>query len=207
MEISNAYNEWSASYDAVENKTRDMESHIQEAMIGRMKFNNILEWGCGTGKNTLRLSALAHRLTAVDFSIEMINKAKQKIQSSDVEFKIADITRSWNCLNEKVDLISCSLILEHVQDLDHVFQQANTCLQSSGFFYIGELHPFKQYLGGKARFENQNGVVTEINAYVHHVTDYINSANKNSFRTIEIKEGFDDGAASPRIIAFLFQKK
>lgn len=207
MEIFNAYNEWSASYDSVENKTRDMESHIQQALIGNMTFNHILEWGCGTGKNTLTLSRISQKLTSVDFSKEMINKAKQKIPSAHVEFIIADITHNWNFLNAKVNLISCSLILEHIKDLDHVFQQAKKHLQPSGMFYIGELHPFKQYRGSKARFENKHGVVTEINAYMHNLTDYLNSAKNNSFETIEIKEGFDEGSHLPRIISFLFQLK
>jgi hypothetical protein len=119
---------------------------------------------------------------------------------------IADIRQPWLFSGIKADLITSSLILEHIEDIGFIFQQASEHVVSRGLFYVGELHPFKQYLGTKARFETKSGLVT-LECFTHHFSDYMEAARKNKFSCISLKEFFDDvGASVPRIIAFLFQK-
>ncbi len=49
MNNQQAYNAWSKTYDAVENKTRDVEARaLRETVTGENL--DILELGCGTGK-------------------------------------------------------------------------------------------------------------------------------------------------------------
>jgi 2-polyprenyl-3-methyl-5-hydroxy-6-metoxy-1,4-benzoquinol methylase len=107
-----------------------------------------------------------------------------------------------------VDLITCSLVLEHIQNIDFIFQQANKHLKPDGFFYVGELHPFKQYEGSKARFETGSGIFM-LECFTHHISDYMNAARLNKFSCELMTEWFDDNnrESIPRIIAFLFQKK
>ena len=62
---------------------------------------------------------------AVDFSEEMMNEAKKRIAASNVEFTIADITRPWVFSDREADLITCSLVLEHIQNFRFVFEQAS----------------------------------------------------------------------------------
>ena len=74
-------------------------------------------------------------------------------------------------------------------------------------FYIGELHPFKQYAGSKARFETESGTQV-VTCFNHHVTDFIQAANASGFQLILIDEQFDDADRSqiPRILNLLFEK-
>ncbi len=44
--------------------------------------------------------------------------------------------------------------------------------------YIGELHPFKQYAGSKARFNTEAGEQV-VNCYNHHITDFTDAAIQN----------------------------
>jgi ubiquinone/menaquinone biosynthesis C-methylase UbiE len=206
MNTSQAYNAWSASYDEVENKTRDLEAKTIRTLLGDISFKNVLELGCGTGKNTEWLSKKAEHVTAVDFSPEMMERAKEKV-GANATFRFGDITKSWDFADKKYDLITCSLILEHVQDLNFVFEQAAAKTNEGAFFYIGELHPFKQYNGSKARFETNEGTFT-LECYVHHISNYINSAKRNGFECVQLLEPSDDGSQEmiPRIAAFLFKK-
>jgi len=136
----------------------------------------------------------------------MLNYARQKITAPHVSFQQADLTANWSFVRTPPDLITTSLVLEHIQDLDFVFRQAGAVLRAGGFFYIGELHPFKQYQGSKARFETGNGVF-ELDCFVHHVSDYTEAARKNGFQCLAIRELFDhdNPTAVPRIISFLFR--
>lgn len=207
METRVLYNQWSASYDEVENKTRDLEKAAGQKLLSTIDFKSVLELGCGTGKNTAWLSAIANDYQAVDFSEEMMAKAKEKVTADHVQFIQADITKSWGFVKGKPDLITCSLILEHVQDLSFIFQQASAIIQNGGHFYLCELHPYKQYTGSKARFETAEGLQV-LDCFVHHVSDYFTAAIANGFTCIQLNEWFDidHKANPPRLISFLFQK-
>src|SRR5688572_21157139 len=126
MEPRNAYNIWAESYDSAENKTRDLEGKAIREVLSELKFNHILEAGCGTGKNSIFLSEKCNMLTSVDFSPEMISIARKKVQKANVQFSECDLTKEWTFTG--FDLICCSLVLEHVSDLDHIFSQANGAL-------------------------------------------------------------------------------
>jgi ubiquinone/menaquinone biosynthesis C-methylase UbiE len=205
--VKKSYNSWSATYDSVENKTRDLEKLACRKILSEIPFETVIELGCGTGKNTEWLAEKAKHITAVDLSDEMQAVARQKIKTDNVSFELADIKQPWSFATAKADLITCSLILEHVEDLDFVFAEASRSLNPNGHFYICELHPFKQYGGTKARFETDNG--TEVlECFTHNVSNYFNSAKENGFSLARLDEWFDDNDRSkvPRLISFLFEK-
>jgi ubiquinone/menaquinone biosynthesis C-methylase UbiE len=198
------YDEWAATYDSVDNPTRDLEKRACESVLGGISFGTVIELGGGTGKNTGWLAERAKRLISVDLSPEMQAIAKQKVQADNVEFRIGDITAQWD-FAEPADLITCSLILEHVEDLHHVFREAAKFMKPGGRFYVCELHPFKQYAGSKARFETDKGLKV-LQCFVHHLTDYTDTAMSNGFVMERMDEWFDaaDRDRIPRLASFLF---
>jgi ubiquinone/menaquinone biosynthesis C-methylase UbiE len=206
MNPQQAYNSWASQYDTNENKTRDLEAKALRDVLSTIPFNSCLEIGCGTGKNTEWLLQKAERLTAVDLSEEMLSKAREKVRSPKVEFVQADINSDWNFTEKKFDLVGFSLVLEHIQNLDHIFKEAFKKLEDGGYLYIGELHPFKQYTGSKARFETGEGVHI-VECYNHHISDFIKSAEKNGLKLVQLREWFDndDKSSLPRILTLLFQ--
>lgn len=207
MTTQKLYDQWSATYDLVENKTRDLEKIACEEILGPLKFSHVVELGGGTGKNTGWLAQRADRVLSLDFSSEMQGVARAKVTNENVEFGLADIREPWNFGEFQPDIITCSLILEHVKDLEHIFDQAAMVLGAGGRFYVCELHPFKQYDGSKARFETEDGLkVTE--CFQHHVTDYANAALSNGFRIERMDEWFDDDnrTTMPRLISFVFAR-
>ncbi len=207
MSIEKAYNSWAKQYDNNENKTRDLDKKATISTLSNYKFNTVIELGCGTGKNTLWLLKNAQKIIGLDFSQEMLNKAKEKINTANVVFKKADLTKPWDIENDFADLVTSSLTLEHIKNLDVIFKQTSKKLKSNGLFFISELHPFKQYSGSKARFESENGTV-ELEVYTHHISEYLNSAKKYNFKLIEINEWFDQSSENeiPRLISFIFKK-
>ncbi len=208
MNTKQAYNIWSKQYDTNINKTRDLEAIVLRKVLENIHFNSCLEIGCGTGKNTEWLITKAKQITAVDLSEEMLAKAKEKISSEIVQFIQADITFDWTFSKKQYDLVTFSLVLEHIQNLDHVFQEVSKSLAKEGLVYIGELHPFKQYEGSKARFETEDGIQV-VECFNHNISDFIDSAKKHNLELINIDEYFDgnDRTTIPRILTLLFQKK
>jgi ubiquinone/menaquinone biosynthesis C-methylase UbiE len=208
MDTRQAYNTWAAQYDTNENRTRDMEAQAMRTILSNLSFENCLEIGCGTGKNTVWLLEKATRVTAVDLSDEMLAKAREKITAEKVQFKQADITADWTFRNELYDLVTFSLVLEHIENLDYIFQEASLSLKTGGHVYIGELHPFKQYSGSKARFDTENGQHI-VECFTHNISDFTQTAKQYGLTVVDINEYFDNDSRTeiPRILTILLKKE
>lgn len=207
MDIQTAYNEWSGIYDSNQNFTRDLDAQVTREILSGWRFDSILELGCGTGKNTVFLAEIGERVRALDFSEGMIQKAREKVKSGNVNFEMADLTGRWNCDDSACDLIACNLVLEHIADLSHIFSEAARTLTPGGKFLINELHPFKQYGGTKARFERGADVV-EVDVFVHHISEFIHAAQVHGLALGKFNEYWhaEDTGKPPRLVSFLFGK-
>lgn len=205
--VRQAYNSWAQQYDTNINPTRDLEGIALRRILTTVPFKTVLEIGCGTGKNTAWFATKASHVTAVDLSEEMLTIAKQKVRSANVVFKPADITRPWTFANGPYDLISFSLVLEHIENLHPIFEQAALHAAPGGYLYIGELHPFKQYSGSKARFDTEQGTQV-VTCFNHNISDFTHAVKKHGFAIAAIDEYFDndDRTILPRILTLLFKK-
>ena len=208
MNNQQAYNVWSATYDTMQNKTRDLESKALRESLSFIEPLEVLEIGCGTGKNTEWLLTKAKKLVGADFSAEMLSKAKGKITAENVEFKQLDLRERWDFAENSFDLIVCSLALEHIENIDFVFGEAKRVLRENGLFYIGELHPFKQYKGSKAKFDNGSGVF-ELECFIHNISEFFEAGKNNNFECMELKEWFDEGVETtiPRLLTIVFKAR
>jgi ubiquinone/menaquinone biosynthesis C-methylase UbiE len=200
-----AYDKWAPTYDSVTNNTRDLEARVKRELLANTRFGKILEIGCGTGKNTAWLEEKTSQLTCVDFSEQMIDIARKNKSGKNIRFIQSDITTPWNF--GKHDLITCSLILEHIRDLAFIFQEAAKSLEEDGLLYICELHPYKQLTGSRARFEHEGNLI-QLEYFVHHISEYFNSALQHNLECIQLNEWFDDNQTElPRLISFVFKIK
>ena len=208
MNIQEAYTDWSATYDLDRNLTRDLDQLATRETLSNLRFKSILELGCGTGKNTALLAQIGEHVLALDFSEGMIEKAREKLAFDNVTFAVADITQPWACEGQSVDLVTCNLVLEHVRNLSFVFREASRVLVESGHFFISELHPFRQYQGTQANFL-RNQQRTEIEAFVHHISDFFAAAAANDLELARMKEWWhqEDQNKPPRLVSFMFEKR
>ena len=104
-------------------------------------------------------------------------------------------------------LVTCNLVLEHVQGLSPVFSEATRALAKGGWFFVCELHPFGQYQGTVASYSSGDQM-TQITAFVHHISDFLESAQNCGFRLKTLQEWWhekDDGKL-PRLVSFLFER-
>jgi ubiquinone/menaquinone biosynthesis C-methylase UbiE len=206
MSIAESYNNCSSQYDSNKNCTRDLDQKLTIASLRSYDFDAVLELGCGTVKNTVWLVENAKKLIGLDFSEEMLNIAREIITDPKVNFEKADLTKDWKVDNDFADLITVNLVLEHIEDLKHIFDQARLKLKKDGLFFICELHPFKQYAVSKARFDTADAR-QELEVYIHDISEYLNQAKTSGFELIEMKEWRDDVSKNelPRLVSFLFK--
>jgi len=124
-----------------------------------------------------------------------------------VEFVQANILGDWTFRKQLYDLVSYSLVLEHIENLEPVFKETAQSLKPGGHVYIGELHPFKQYAGSKARFETEEGLQV-VDCYTHHISDFIEAGRKNRLTLVDLQEYFDEDEKKeiPRILTIVLKK-
>lgn len=211
MSTQSLYDQWSAQYDTNKNKTRDLEAVAVRQMLAGVSFRQVLEIGAGTGKNTVWYASRAERILAVDLSEGMLALAKEKIEELGnpacvTEFRQADVTEDWAFGEGVFDLVCFSLVLEHLSDLEAIFRKVAKALAPGGHLYLGELHPGKQYLGTKARFE-EGGEVQVLECHVHHVSDFWKAATIAGLDLVDMQEFFDedDRGGVPRILGMVFR--
>ena len=208
MKIRDAYDDWAAGYDVQENKTRDLDGEVTRQVLGGRSFRHILELGCGTGKNTPFYAGIGERVTAMDFSAGMLARARKIKELWDVTFKQVDLTQPWPVADLSVDLAAANLVREHIEDLNPVFSEAARVLVPGGRLFISELHPFRQYLGAKATMKT-GAVEREIPAFVHHISDFLDTAMTSGFTLERFNEWrhAEDEDKPPRLATFLFENE
>ncbi|WP_235006739.1 class I SAM-dependent methyltransferase [Calothrix rhizosoleniae] len=139
--------------------------------------------------------------------LSMIEIAKKKVNSANVIFSTGDITKGWIYSDESADLVTCNLVLEHIEELSFIFSEASRVLMKGGQLFISELHQFRQYKGGKANFQIDKNII-EIEAFLHHISDFFNIGKNHNFILENFQEWWheQDKNKPPRLVSFLFIK-
>jgi S-adenosylmethionine-diacylgycerolhomoserine-N-methlytransferase len=110
--------------------------------IGRtLNPSSILEIGCGTGVNLIKLSKLfpSSKITGVDVSPEMLNVARTKISQSANITLINDMFDQHTSL-PTFDLILCSYTASTVPNLSLFLSAIATHLTEQGHFACVDFH-------------------------------------------------------------------
>ena len=203
--IINDYDNWAPHYDNNINPTRDLDKLVTKKSLYNLNFSNVLELGCGSGKNTEWLITKADKLVGLDFSDGMLDLARYKISSENVTFIKTNLNEKWPVDNNAFDLATINLTLEHIENLAHIFNSVIMKLTKAGKCFVCELHPKKQLAGSKVRFE-EKGTEIVLNVFQHLELDYIQSAEKAGLTLLQKKDWYDDETDLPRLISFLFEK-
>lgn len=208
-EVASAYDAWADVYDSQTNATRDLDARVLRELDPALFRGDVLEIGCGTGKNTEWLASRARSLVALDGSEQMLKRARERPGVQSVQFVQHDLRERWPVPDASRDTITCNLVLEHIEDLSVVFSEAKRVLRPGGAFFVCELHPFRQLQGKHAHFVNpETGAVQSVRCHLHDVSDFLNAALRAGLVLAQVQDCRDDGAprtAPPRLLALLWR--
>lgn len=209
-EIAAAYDDWAETYDIDQNRTRDLAAETLRQVNLNLDGRKVIEVGCGTGRNTAWLAESAGEIVGLDFSVEMLARARARVKDPRVRFLQHDARSTWPLADSSADVVIAMLILEHVAEPKTVFAEAARVLTSGGEFFVCELHPMRQLAGGQAQFSNkETGERTRVTAFLHDVSEYVNTGLSLGFELKHLGEWRDvDAPASsqPRLLSLLFHR-
>ena len=207
LSVRAAYDIWAETYDESKNATRDLDGVALRAQRFELEGAKVVEIGCGTGKNTVWLASAAE-VIALDFSDKMIEMARQRVRSDRVTFVQHDVCQPWPVSERFADLITCNLVLEHIEDVRSVFKHARRAMKPGGTLFVSEFHPFRQLLGKQARFAGGDAEEIKIPAFLHDTADFVNAGLAEGLLLTQLSEWRDEGAAAsvpPRLLTLTFR--
>lgn len=130
----------------------------------RKNPKKILDLACGTGEATLILKKRGYTVVGLDNSKEMIEVAKKKVGSEEIEFVIQDM-RNFE-LDDKFDAV-ISLFdslnnLEKDEDLYKTFRSVRKHIKNDGIFIfdMNTIYCLKYYWGNKTRVKEEEGILS-----------------------------------------------
>ncbi|MCM3670275.1 class I SAM-dependent methyltransferase [Mesobacillus maritimus] len=130
------YKLWSPVYDRIFNSGTFLNARKKIFMNIEFKGSEkVLFVGVGTGADIELISHLDLDITAIDFSPDMLGKAKKKFKNSHTSFLEMD-AQKMNFNDHSFDYVVGSLILSVVPDADQCFQEMSRVLKPGGIMII-----------------------------------------------------------------------
>lgn len=128
------------------------------SMIPDVKDKKVLDAGCAAGYYTEWLIKNGADVTAVDFSPNMIQKTKKRVENK-ANIILADLNEPLDFLqNGSIDIVVSSLTLHYLKDWGRVMKEFNRILKEKGHLVFSTHHPFMDY----SYFECENYFETKL---------------------------------------------
>ena len=191
--VRDGYDRWAHVYDHDANPLPALEEpHVREA-LGDVRRHDVLDLGCGTGRHTVRLVEAGARVTAVDFSEKMLERARRKVGAADVRFIVHDLHEPLPLRDACFDVVVSGLVLEHLRDPEGFFIEARRVLRPGGRAVVSAMHPAMFLRGSRARFTDpDSGEVVAPGSLPHRLGDFVMAALRAGFTLHGVDEHAPD---------------
>lgn len=158
------YSLWAEQYASERNPVLELNQRALCDLLPSLKSKRVLDVGCGTGRVTSILAdGGAACIVGIDFSFSMLEQASTQLRSSPNTHLIAAAGQRLPFADNSFDLVTCSLMISHLEDLFGVVAELARLIKPGGRMLISEFHPFWHLLGWDRSFQKQkNGQVARI---------------------------------------------
>jgi 2-polyprenyl-3-methyl-5-hydroxy-6-metoxy-1,4-benzoquinol methylase len=115
-----------------------------ERLLQPTAGERMLDVACGNGLTSRRLARAGASVIAFDFSETMIDLAKRRFASSEIDYRIIDATDREALLNvgpAAFDGALCNMALMDMADIDPLMDALASLLRPNGRFVFSVLHP------------------------------------------------------------------
>jgi len=197
--VREGYDRWASVYDHDANPLPALEEPYVREAAGEVRGLDVLDLGCGTGRHTMWLAAGGARVTALDFSEGMLEKARAKAANEGVRFIVHDLHSPLPLADASFDLLISGLVLEHLREVSGVCREAHRVLRQGGAAVLSAMHPAMFLRGSQARFTDRaSGQVVQPGSVKHQLSDFVMAAVRAGFHLENMAEYAPDAAFASR---------
>jgi malonyl-CoA O-methyltransferase len=201
------YDRWAEVYDNEDNPLVLLEEKYIPQLIGNVAGLAVADIGCGTGRHATPLAAAGARVTALDFSEGMLERARTKPGSERIKFITHDLAQPLPLKSDSFDRVLCCLVLDHIADLKSFFGELRRICKPDGSVIISVMHPAMMLRGVQARFiEPASGRRIYPQSQPNQISDYVMAAVHANLRLAHMSEHAVDSALaeiSPRAAKYV----
>ena len=201
------YDRWAEIYDDEANPLVMIEEPEVTRALGEVSGLAILDVGCGTGRHAVRLANAGAKVTGVDFSSGMLDKARAKPGADAVRFIHQDASGTLPFEPRSFDRVISCLVVDHVSDLARFFGELRRVCRDDGFIVVSVMHPAMMLKGVQARFHDpRTGARVFPQSVANQISDYVMGALAAGLRVRHLSEhsvGEDLVARAPRAEKYL----
>ncbi len=185
------YGEWADTYEEAVPDLLDIKTLETIVTVPWMKKTECLDLGCGTGRIAAWLGGRKGitAIDGIDLTPEMLQRAKDKDIYRTLSVGSVEET---GLSSNKYDLLTMSLVDEHLPSLSRVYQEAHRLSIRSGHFVVVGMHPFFFMNGMPTHFNDKSGSPKAIETHIHLVSDHIRAAFGAGWKLEEFCEGVVD---------------
>jgi malonyl-CoA O-methyltransferase len=171
------YDRWAATYDTMGNWLLELEEPEVDRALGDVEGLDVLDVGAGTGRHAIRIAGGGARVTAIDFSDEMLAKAREKPGADRVRWLAHDVARPLPFAAKSFDRVLSALVLEHIAvgELASFFGDLGRVARDDGVIVVTAMHPAMFVKGVSANFRDESGEVRP-RSYAATLSDYVMAA-------------------------------
>ncbi len=216
--------------DMFKRKT-NAEFPIMLELMGDINNKQLLDLGCGVGDYAKIYSEKGAFVTAVDNSKKEIEHAKN-LHISNIKFMIHDINYGLPFENSSFDIITSSLVFDHLEGLKPLFKECNRILKDNGQLIFSITNPIfyqERSLVGKTKILGRKIIFGDyfkrrmvvrkwygkikVEHYHKTLEDYFSAFLKNGFELVDFKEPApintksDWHSKNPVLLVFNLKKK
>ncbi|MDD3038588.1 bifunctional 2-polyprenyl-6-hydroxyphenol methylase/3-demethylubiquinol 3-O-methyltransferase UbiG [Bacteroides sp.] len=202
------FNQYSQMSRSVEGLKGAGEWYILQKMLPDFTNKRVLDLGCGFGWHCIyAIEHGAKFVTGVDISKKMLEEAKKRNSSPQIEYKRMAI-EDFDFQPDTYDVVISSLTFHYLESFIDICRKISTCLTSGGSFVFSVEHPIFTAYGSQDWFYDQEGKLAhwpvdryfseekrtafflgeEVIKYHKTLTTYINSLLQTGFEICELIE-------------------
>ena len=146
----NYYNENAKEYFDLTKTLKTTE--IYNGFVNSVKASGeILDLGCGSGRDSLYFKSLGYSVTSVDGSVGLAKEAEKLLNQKVIVSKFEELK-----LNEKFDGIWACASLLHVrrENIEYVLRNLTNNLKEGAIFYLSFKYGENEYIDERNRYFN-----------------------------------------------------
>lgn len=155
LDVCQAYRLWALTY-AEETLPRYLDEELARTMLQGLPQKHLLDAGCGTGARIREVSGAV----GIDISSEML------AVGSLHDVVVGDI-REMPFASGQFDMVWCRLVLGYLRDPAPAYREFFRVCMPGGYVFVTEFHPDAILAGHRRTFNDQAGVVHEVESYEH----------------------------------------
>jgi len=188
--VKEQYGLWAKEYDVEFNPAIISEKEKPIKSLGKLKGKKVLDLGCGTGRNSVKIAEKGAEVIGIDLSKEMLEIAREKAEkfNLNIQFIEQDFSDKIKFKSEKFDVIICDLVFGHLKDTFPVIKEMKRVLKKRGIIVITDLHPFAWFLPPGRKYDVFSAKKVKSQGYKHYIYEMFRQFKKAGLNLLDIEE-------------------